>query len=196
MGHPLPFAIVLIPILARFLARSLARSLAHALSFTISHSLLVSLSLSLALSRCACGRGEQVSVLVLWSNVSASVDAASPGTAHTKKGSRAKGEREKGRCTSTWAIRVNQCQGGSLHIGCVSNAYKSSNAYAESKEWGMVAVMGEAYNLRHTAYFLGSSGQVRTRTHTHAHARTHIRTHTQAQSHANKHPHTSIHTQA
>mmetsp|Transcript_47086 Transcript_47086/g.75878 ORF Transcript_47086/g.75878 Transcript_47086/m.75878 type:complete len:425 (+) Transcript_47086:1-1275(+) len=102
----------------------------------------------------------KVSVLVLWSNVSASVDAASPGTAHAKKGSRAKGEREKGSSTSTWAIRVNQCQGGSLHIGCVSNAYKSSNAYAESKEWGMVAVMGEAYNLRHTAYFLGSSGQM------------------------------------
>ena len=141
-------------------------------------------------------------MLVLWSNVSASVDAASPGTAHTKKGSRAKGEREKGRCTSTWAIRVNQCQGGSLHIGCVSNAYKSSNAYAESKEWGMVAVMGEAYNLRHTAYFLGSSGQVRTRTHTHARIYAHTRTHsltqtnilTQAYTH--KHEHASIHTPA
>ncbi len=27
-------------------------------------------------------------------------------------------------------------------------------------QWGMVGVLGEAFNVRHTAYFLGSSGQV------------------------------------
>ncbi len=28
---------------------------------------------------------------------------------------------------ATWAVRVNECQGGSLHIGCITNAYKVLN---------------------------------------------------------------------
>ena len=59
-----------------------------------------------------------------------------------------------------WALRIDECCGGSLHVGCVANAYKASEAFSPESEWGLVGVLGEAYNLRHTAYLIGSSGQV------------------------------------
>ena len=59
-----------------------------------------------------------------------------------------------------WALRIDECCGGSLHVGCVTNAYKASEAFSPESEWGLVGVLGEAYNLRHTAYLIGSSGQV------------------------------------
>lgn len=73
------------------------------------------------------------------------------------------GSREAGRDVggvSEWAVRVDRCAGSSMHIGCMSRPYPKEKGHDEDEEWAMAGVVGEAYNMKYTAYLLGSQGMV------------------------------------
>mmetsp|Transcript_38739 Transcript_38739/g.60419 ORF Transcript_38739/g.60419 Transcript_38739/m.60419 type:complete len:354 (+) Transcript_38739:72-1133(+) len=58
---------------------------------------------------------------------------------------------------SQWAIRIDQCRGGSLHVGCMVTPVTDKG---DLEVGSVLGIIGEAYNYRSVAYVIGSYGLV------------------------------------